>query len=116
MGKELKEKLFRSGKDGWETTDENQREEIFKLSQKYMDFLNKAKTEREFVKEAKKLADENGYKDIMNFEKLKAGDKVYFINREKSMYLAVIEHTSKHIIMEELRNTNGQQFHLVYMG
>ena len=90
MGKELKEKLFRSGKDGWETTDENQREEIFKLSQKYMDFLNKAKTEREFVKEAKKLADENGYKDIMNFEKLKAGDKVYFINREKSMYLAVI--------------------------
>ena len=90
MGKELKEKLFRSGKDGWETTDENKREEIFKLSQKYMDFLNKAKTEREFVKEAKKLADENGYKDIMNFEKLKAGDKVYFINREKSMYLAVI--------------------------
>lgn len=55
-----------------------------------MEFLNKAKTEREFIKEAKKMADKNGYKDIMMFETLKPGDKVYFINREKSMYLAII--------------------------
>ena len=33
---------------------------------------------------------ENGYRDIATFEKLQAGDKVYFINREKSMYLAII--------------------------
>ena len=57
---------------------------------KYMDFLNVAKTEREFIKHARKLANENGYKDIMEFDTLKPGDKIYFVNREKSMYLAII--------------------------
>mgnify|MGYP000653169058 FL=1 len=55
-----------------------------------MEFLNKSKTEREFIKNAKKLADENGFKDIMEYETLKPGDKIYFINREKSMYLGII--------------------------
>ena len=55
-----------------------------------MDFLNVAKTEREFIKHARKLANENGYKDIMEFDTLKPGDKIYFVNREKSMYLAII--------------------------
>lgn len=90
MGEELKQKLFRPKQDGWEGTDTKQKEEIFSLSKKYMDFLNVAKTEREFIKEAKKMADENGYRDIMTFETLKPGDKIYFINRGKSMYLAII--------------------------
>jgi len=90
MGEELKQKLFKSQQDGWEGTDTRQREEIFNLSKKYMNFLNIAKTEREFIKQARKMADENGYKDIMEFETLKPGDKIYFINREKSMYLAII--------------------------
>ena len=55
-----------------------------------MEFLNVAKTEREFIKQARKLADTNGYKDIIEFGTLKPGDKVYFVNREKSMYLAII--------------------------
>ena len=55
-----------------------------------MNFLNNSKTEREFIASAKKLADENGYKDILEYETLKPGDKVYYINREKSMYLAII--------------------------
>ena len=90
MGEELKEKLFNKKKNGWESADENQMQEIYEISKKYMDFLNKAKTEREFIKQARKLADENGYKDIMEFESLKPGDKIYFVNRGKSMYLAVI--------------------------
>ena len=90
MGEELKQKLFNKKEDGWEKVDDKQKEEIFDVSQKYMNFLNVAKTEREFVKQAKKLADENGYKDIMEYETLKPGDKIYFINREKSMYLAII--------------------------
>ena len=55
-----------------------------------MDFLNVSKTEREFIKNARKVANENGYKDIMEFDTLKPGDKIYFVNREKSMYLAII--------------------------
>ena len=90
MGEELKKKLFNVKKDGWEEADKTEKKEIFEISQKYIDFLNEAKTEREFIKKARRLADENGYKDIMEFNTLKPGDKIYFVNREKSMYLAVI--------------------------
>ena len=68
----------------------NRIKEIFEISQNYMDFLNEAKTEREFIKKARELANKNGYKDIMEFQTLKPGDKIYFVNREKSMYLAII--------------------------
>ena len=94
MGEELKQKLFNKKEDGWDVTDESQKEEIFSLSKQYMDFLNKAKTEREFIKEARKLADANGFKDIMEFDTLKPGDKIYFVNRGKSMYLAIIGENS----------------------
>ena len=90
MGEELKKKLFNVKKDGWEEADEAERKEIFDISEKYMEFLNQAKTERGFIKKVRELADQNGYKDIMEFETLKPGDKIYFVNREKSMYLAII--------------------------
>ena len=90
MEDSLKSQLFMKKENGWDTVNEEEKNEIFNFSKGYMDFLNKAKTEREFVQETIKVARENGYKDIMEFEKLHAGDKVYFINREKSMYLAII--------------------------
>ena len=90
MGEELKEKLFNEKKNGWEKVDEAKKEEIFKLSKDYMDFLNVAKTEREFIKEARKLADSNGYRDIIEFQTLKPGDKVYVTNMNKNVALFVI--------------------------
>ena len=53
MGEELKKKLFRNQKTGWEEISEEEKQEIEKISKSYMDFLNRAKTEREFIKEAK---------------------------------------------------------------
>lgn len=90
MGEELKNKLFNTKKVGWDSITEEQKNKIFSLANDYMAFLNKAKTEREFIKEARKLADAKGYRDIIEFETLKPGDKVYFINKDKSMYLAII--------------------------
>ena len=90
MSEELKNKLFDKKESGWKKINEDEKQKITELSKKYMDFLNKSKTEREFVKNARKLADEHGYKDIMEFSSLKPGDKIYFINRNKSMYLAII--------------------------
>ncbi len=90
MGEELKAKLFAKKEDGWKSIDESQKKEIFNLCDNYINFLNHAKTEREFIKEARKLAEENGYRDIIEFSELKPGDKIYFINRDKSMYLAII--------------------------
>ena len=94
MEKELKDKLLNVKKSGWKETDEAEKNNIFDFSEKYMNFLNCSKTEREFIKNAKKLADENGFRDIMTYQTLKPGDKVYFINREKSMYLGIIGENS----------------------
>ena len=94
MSEELKKKLFRNQSTGWEEVSEEEKTVIDEVSKSYMDFLNKAKTEREFIKRAKELADANGYKDIMTFDTLKPGDKIYFINRKKSMYLAIIGENS----------------------
>ena len=75
---------------GWKEVNEERMNVIFKFCDGYMEFLNTAKIEREFVQKAKELAEKNGFKDINTLDKLNQGDKVYFINREKSMYLAVI--------------------------
>ena len=90
MEESLGEKLINKKDIGWKEVDEREKEDIFNFSNGYINFLNKAKIEREFVVEAKKLADENGFKDINTVEVLNPGDKVYFINRDKSMYLAII--------------------------
>ena len=87
---ELKEKLFSKKVVGWESLEESKRNEIFDFCNGYMNFLNNAKTEREFIKQARRVADENGFKDLINFSEIHPGDKVYFVNRDKSMYLAVI--------------------------
>ena len=82
--------LFDKKEIGWKEINEEQKKEIFEFCNNYMKFLNKAKTEREFIEKSKEVAEQNGFKDINQMETLKQGDKVYFINREKSMYLAVI--------------------------
>lgn len=90
MEENLREKLFDKKENGWETATDEEKKNIFEFSKGYMDFLNKSKTEREAVEYARKKAEENGFKDIMYFNTLKPGDKVYFVNREKSIYLAII--------------------------
>ena len=88
QAKNLKEKLFRKKQNGWEMNiDINQ---IQNFARNYISFLNKAKTERECVKEFKKILEENNFQDIKEKENLKAGDKIYYINRHKNIYAAVI--------------------------
>ena len=84
------EDLLDKKENGWKEIDEGRMNEIFRFSDGYMDFIGKSKIEREFVINAKELAERNGFKDINTCESLKTGDKVYFINRDKSMYLAII--------------------------
>ncbi|MCI8699779.1 MAG: aminopeptidase [Clostridia bacterium] len=90
MEEKLSDRLFNKKENGWEKIDTREKEAIFTFSNGYINFLNKSKTEREAIKSAKKIAEENGFRDIATYESLKAGDKVYFINRDKSMYLAII--------------------------
>ena len=89
-GEILKEKLFNKKENGWKSKSQDERKTIFEYAKGYIDYMNDSKTEREIVVSSKKIADSNGFKDINEYEALKAGDKVYYINRDKSMYLAVI--------------------------
>lgn len=90
QGEELREKLFNNKKNGWESVSEEEGRNIFNYCDGYMKFLNEAKTEREIVKRATEIAKENGYKEISEYSTLKAGDKVYYINKDKNLFLAVI--------------------------
>ena len=82
--------LLKNKKSGWEEVTEEQKNNIFTFSDEYMNFLNRAKTEREIIKETEKLAREYGFKSLYEYSELQPGDKVYYVNREKNIYLAVI--------------------------
>ena len=56
MWENLEEKLFYKKENGWNTIDTRKKESIFNFSKDYMNFLNRAKTEREFIVEATKMA------------------------------------------------------------
>ena len=90
MNENQRKELLNEKKSGWLETDSEKFGKIFEFCNGYMEFLNRSKIEREFAANARKLAEENGFKDINTQENLKPGDKVYFVNREKSVYLAVI--------------------------
>ena len=87
-GEMLKERLFNKKENCWLKV--SSKDDIFNYAKGYINFMNRSKTEREIIKNAKKMAESKGFKEISEYDNLKAGDKVYYINREKSMYLAII--------------------------
>nr|WP_319001886.1 aminopeptidase [Clostridium algoriphilum] len=78
----------------WDKYTGNDVKKVFALSDEYIDFISKCKTERECVNEFISLAEKNGYTDIdtyiNNGSKLKAGDKVYASNMGKTLALFLI--------------------------
>ena len=89
-GEQLKEKLFNKKENGWKKVDDKQNEEIFKFADEYIYYLNNCKTEREAVSFSKEILIKNGFRNIEELENLNQGDKVFFDNRGKSLYIAVI--------------------------
>ena len=87
---DLKKKLFSSKENGWLELNNNTKQDVFSYAKGYINYLNNSKTEREIIATSKKIAEENGFQDIEKIKELKAGDKIYYINHEKSMYLAII--------------------------
>ena len=90
----LKERLFQKKETGWEDINEEEKNEIFKFSEEYMYFLNRSKTEREAVATVRDILLKNNFRDISENETLNTGDKVFFINRDKAIYIAVIGNDS----------------------
>ena len=81
-------------KYGWEVYTAEQLDELEQLNVGYREFLNKGKTDRECVVETIKQAKEAGYQDLNDIlnanQKLKAGDKVYAVCRNKAIILVQI--------------------------
>lgn len=84
------EELLNKRKSGWKGISEEEKKDIFQFSEEYMYFLNQSKTEREAIHFIKSVLEENGFKDIEQVETINVGDKVYFCNREKSLYAGVV--------------------------
>ena len=76
----------------WDAKDLN-RKVIFSFSEQYKTFLDKVKTEREFVKEAVIMAERKGFRNldaVAGDHPLVPGDRVYRVVKNKLIMLAVI--------------------------
>lgn len=76
--------------NGWINLDKKERKEIESFCEGYITFLNDAKTEREACNYIVNELIDNGFQDINDYKKLHAGDKLYYINKNKSVFAAVI--------------------------
>lgn len=77
-------------KNAWSKYTGNALTELMKFNDEYKDFISTGKTERKCVKQAIKIAEENGFKNIKDFKSLKTGDKVYATNKGKNFVAFVI--------------------------
>ncbi|MFH1758422.1 MAG: aminopeptidase, partial [Pseudomonadota bacterium] len=85
--KELEKKLKFQGKLSWDLLDEQEKEETFRFAEGYKTFLNRAKTEREAVREIAQAAKEAGFQEASSPQ---AGKRFFAVNKDKSIALALI--------------------------
>jgi aspartyl aminopeptidase len=76
--------------NAWEKWDEAKIKKAMAFSEGYKDFLSQAKTERQAVVDGVAMVEKAGFKDLSKLKKLKAGDRVYSINKNKSLVFAVL--------------------------
>ena len=88
--KELQKKLFMKKKNAGLIMSDAEIKAADKFNEGYKKFLDEAKTEREAVKASAALLQKHGFTEFDKNEKYEAGDKVYAVNRGKSLILAVI--------------------------
>lgn len=87
----MKEKdLLMKNENGFTKVSEAEKKEIFDFCEEYRKCISECKTEREFAAESKRLLEKNGFLPIDTLESVKAGDRVYQINRGKGVFAAVV--------------------------
>lgn len=86
----LKDFLFNTKKCGWETLVDSVKNDVIRFSDEYIHFLNRSKTEREATSFITEILEKNGFVNIKDKMILVPGDKVYYVNREKSVYAAIM--------------------------
>jgi aspartyl aminopeptidase len=89
-GQLLSEKLFIKRKNSWDSFTDADAEKVTRFAEDYKHFLNRGKTEREFTAASLEMLQKAGFTAIEGEGKLRPGDKVYQVNRGKSLICAVI--------------------------
>ena len=87
---ELRSKLFYEQKNGYDLIDTDERIAVEDYCGQYMSYLNDSRTEREAVKNAIALAEEQGFVEYELGMELRPGMRIYRNNRGKALMLAVI--------------------------
>lgn len=77
-------------KSGWLRLDNEQHRQVEEFCIGYMAFLDRAKTEREAVRDVARRAREAGFEEIHTLSEWKAGARVYLQHRGKALILAVL--------------------------
>lgn len=90
LSEQLKEKLFSAKKNAVYRMNGSEIEVCDNFAEDYKKFLDSAKTEREAVETTVKILEEKGYKEYKTGSGLKAGDRIYRINRGKAVICAII--------------------------
>ena len=63
---------------------------VMEFAEGYKKFISVAKNERLAVIEAEKLLKANGFKNVEDVKSVKAGDRVYFINKKKNVAAFIV--------------------------
>ena len=76
-------------KNAWEKYKDNMNV-VMDFAEEYKKFISFGKTERLVTRESKELLEKAGFKDGSALKSIKAGDKVYFINKNKNVCAFII--------------------------
>lgn len=87
--KELQEKLFMRTKNACLSMSDDEIKKADEFCESYKSYLNEGKTEREACALAIEIAEKNGFAPFDKNASYKAGDKVYYNNRDKAVILCV---------------------------
>lgn len=90
----MKESLSYENKNRFHQFDQAEKKQVFDFCEDYRKFITQAKTEREFCEDTCRLLEANGFTALEEKDRLKAGDKVYTVNRGKGVIAAVIGSSS----------------------
>ncbi len=90
LGQQRREALCYKQKNAWDCLAQGEEQALNAYCEDYKRFLDEGKTERECVDYILRLVQANGFKPLVRGTALRPGDKVYSVNRGKSMMLAII--------------------------
>ena len=90
QAQQLRDQLLYQRKNGWDVVDEATERGIFDYCEGYKTFLDRGKTERTCVEYTVELARAAGFVELRRGMTLNPGMKVYRVNRNRAVNLAVL--------------------------